>query len=75
VRQPPFLSREQWQGHRPCATGGGRGPPTYADGMTFLIIVTLIVAAVVAYKMRVQLLAKILGQPERRIERRLNRPK
>ena len=43
--------------------------------MTFLIIVALIVAAVVAYKNRVALLAKITGQPESRIERRLNGPK
>lgn len=47
----------------------------YAGGMWFLIIVALIVAGVVAYKMRVPLLAKILGQPEHRIERRLNGPK
>jgi hypothetical protein len=43
--------------------------------MWFLLIVTLVVVGVVAYKMRVQLLAKILGQPGHRIERRLNRPK
>ena len=43
--------------------------------MTFLIIVALIVAAVVAYRNRVSLLSKILGQPESRIERRLNGPK
>ena len=35
----------------------------------------MIVAGVVAYKNRVALLAKILGQPESRIERRLNGPK
>jgi len=34
----------------------------------FLLIV---VAAVLAWKFRVQLLARVLGQPERRIERRL----
>ena len=43
--------------------------------MWFLILVALIVAGVVAYKMRVPLLAKILRQPEQRIERRLNGPK
>ena len=43
--------------------------------MTFLIILVLIVAGVVAYKNRVALLAKILGQPQSRIERRLNGPK
>ncbi|MGI8644837.1 MAG: hypothetical protein ACR2JD_00705 [Nocardioides sp.] len=43
--------------------------------MWFLILVALVVAGVVAYKMRVPLLAKILGQPEDRVERRLNGPK
>ncbi len=46
----------------------------YADGMWFLILVALVVTGVVAYKMRVPLLAKILGQPEHRVERRLNGP-
>ncbi len=41
----------------------------------FWIIVLLVVVAVVAYRFRVPLLAKILGQPESRIERRLNRRK
>ena len=41
----------------------------------FWIILLLVVAAVVAYRYRVPLLAKILGQPQSRIERRLNRPK
>lgn len=39
------------------------------------IILLLVVVAVVAYRFRVPLLAKILGQPQRRVERRLNRPK
>ena len=43
--------------------------------MTFLIILVLIVAGVVAYKNRVALIAKLTGQPESRIERRLNGPK
>ena len=34
-----------------------------------------VVAAVVAWKFRVKILAKVLGQPEERIERRLNGPK
>lgn len=38
----------------------------------FLLFVVL---AAVAYKFRVQILAKVLGQPESRIERRLNRRK
>jgi hypothetical protein len=41
----------------------------------FWFIVLVIVLAVVAYKFRVPLLAKILGQPRSRIERRLNGPK
>ncbi len=43
--------------------------------MTFLIIVAVLVAGFVAWKMRVQLLARILGQPESRIQRQLNRKK
>jgi len=43
--------------------------------MTFLIIIALIVAAVVAYKMRVPLMAKVLGQSEGRVDRQLNRRK
>lgn len=39
------------------------------------IIVLLVVVAVVAYRFRVPLLAKLLGQPESRVERRLNRRK
>jgi hypothetical protein len=41
-----------------------------------MLWILLIVAAVVlAYKFRVPLLAKVLGQPESRIERRLNQRK
>jgi hypothetical protein len=43
--------------------------------MGFLIVLVLIVAAVVAYRNRVALLSKILGQPQSRIERRLNQRK
>jgi len=43
--------------------------------MWFLLLVVLVVAGVVAYKMRVQLLAKVLGQPESRVRRRLEGPK
>lgn len=39
------------------------------------IILLLVVVAVVAYRFRVPLLAKILGQPQSRIERRLERRK
>jgi hypothetical protein len=41
----------------------------------FWFIVLVVVLAVVAYKFRVPLLAKILGQPRSRIERRLNGPR
>ena len=41
-----------------------------------MLWILLIVAAVVlAYKFRVPLLARVLGQPESRIERRLNQRK
>jgi hypothetical protein len=43
--------------------------------MGFLIVLVLVVAAVVAYRNRVALLSKILGQPQSRIERRLNGPR
>ena len=50
------------------------GTPTYAERMlTFLILVVLIVAGVAAWKMRVPLLAKMLGQSEDRVRRQLNR--
>jgi hypothetical protein len=41
--------------------------------MGFLIIVVLVVAGFVAWKMRVQILAKVLGQPEERIRRQIER--
>ena len=40
-----------------------------------LWILLIIAAVVVAYRFRVPLLAKVLGQPESRIERRLNQRK
>jgi len=40
--------------------------------MWFPILLVIVVAAYVAYRSRVPLLAKILGQPRDRIERRLN---
>jgi len=39
------------------------------------IILLLVVAGILAYRFRVPLLAKILGQPRSRIERRLERRK
>lgn len=41
--------------------------------MWFLILVALVVVGFVAYRMRVPLLARILGQPESRVARQLNR--
>jgi len=41
--------------------------------LTFLIIVAVIVAGFVAWKMRVPLLAKVLGQSEDRVRRQINR--
>ncbi len=41
----------------------------------FWFLVILVIAGVVAYRYRVQLLAKVLGQPESRVERRLNQRK
>lgn len=43
--------------------------------MTFIILLVLVVGGYLAYRNRVALVARILGQPEARIERRLNRPK
>ncbi|WP_280633754.1 hypothetical protein [Nocardioides sp. 503] len=43
--------------------------------MWFFILVALVVVGVVAYRMRVPLLARILGQSESRVDRQLNRRK
>jgi hypothetical protein len=43
--------------------------------MWFLILVVLVVGGFVLWRMRVPLLAKLLGQPESRIDRQLNRRK
>jgi hypothetical protein len=40
--------------------------------MGFVILLVVIVVLVVVWKLRVPLLAKLLGQPQSRIERRLN---
>ena len=49
----------------------GRHRRTLQD-MWFLILLAIVVVAYVVYRLRVPLLAKILGQPQSRIERRLN---
>lgn len=41
----------------------------------FWIILGLVIVGFVVYKLRVPLLAKLLGQSEHRVERRLNRGK
>ena len=41
--------------------------------MWFLILLVVVVGGAVAWKMRVPLLAKILGQSESRIDRQINR--
>lgn len=43
--------------------------------MWFFIVAGLVIAAVVAWRMRVKLVAKALGQPESRIDRHLNGPR
>ena len=41
--------------------------------LTFLIVVAIVVAAVIVWRRRVPLLAKLLGQPASRVNRQLNR--
>lgn len=43
--------------------------------MTLLIILAVIAVGFIAWRLRVQLLAKALGQSESRIDRQLNRRK
>ena len=52
-----------------CGLGGW----AYARGMLWILLI--VVLGVVAYRYRVKLLARILGQPERRIERQIGRKK
>jgi hypothetical protein len=52
-----------------------RPAATYASSMFLLILLVVIVAAIVAYKFRVPLLARILGQPESRVQRSIERRK
>jgi hypothetical protein len=51
-----------------------RPTPTYAQSMLWIILL-IVVAAVLAYRFRVPLLAKLLGQSEDRVRRQLNRRK
>ena len=41
--------------------------------MWFLILMALVVVGFVAWRMRVPLMAKLLGQSESRVDRQLNR--
>lgn len=43
--------------------------------MTLFIIIVLVVAGIAAWKFRVQLLSRILGQPEQRIQRAIDKRK
>ena len=54
---------------------GRRPPAIYAGHMFWFILLVIVVAGFVAWKMRVPLLAKILGQDRSRIDRQLNRRK
>jgi hypothetical protein len=41
--------------------------------MFWVILIVLVVGGIVAWRMRVPLIAKVLGQSESRIDRQLNR--
>lgn len=41
----------------------------------FLVLLVLVIGGYLAYRNRVALISKVLGQPEARIERRLNQRK
>ncbi len=43
--------------------------------MTFFVLLVIVGVLVAAYRFRVQILAKVLGQPESRIARQLERRK
>lgn len=42
--------------------------------MWFFIVLGIVIAAAVVWRLRVKLVAKALGQPESRIDRHLNGP-
>ncbi len=54
--------------------GGQAFGTTYAGAMLWILLV-IIVVAVVAYKFRVPLLSKLLGQSESRVQRAIERRK
>jgi hypothetical protein len=41
--------------------------------LTFLVVLAVVVGAVVVWRRRVSLMARILGQPESRIQRQIDR--
>ena len=43
--------------------------------MKFLVLLVVIGAVIAAYQFRVQILSRVLGQPESRIQRQLERRK
>jgi hypothetical protein len=55
--------------HLPARTG------PYSGGMLFFLFILVVVAAVVAYKFRLPILAKLLGQSQTRVQRALDRKK
>ena len=61
------------RGLRPPARPDRLGLRAYDRPMLWILLI--VVLGVVAYRYRVKLLARILGQPERRIERQLGRKK
>lgn len=44
---------------------------TWGQSMWFLMLLVLVVAGIVAFRYRVPLLSKVLGQPESRVRRAL----
>ena len=73
--QQPATDSETAGRPPPLRRLGQRFSATYADCMFLFVLLVIIVAAVVAYKFRVPLLAKILGQSESRVQRSIERRK
>src|SRR5262245_33686060 len=59
----------------PVAASAEHPADGYAGDMFWIILLAIVVVGFVAWKMRVQILAKVLGQDESRINRQLNRRK
>ncbi len=68
--------RQSWLCSTVYEVTGNKGIAEVADDLAGpLRILLIVVLAVVAYRYRVKILAKVLGQPERRIERQIGRKK